>query len=821
MLTDAETAFLDAVLAGKRAELGGETLRAGLIRAVATEANPDWIAPPIGISLYNAVIEGPLDLEGCSISNPLIFLRCKFSAGGDRAGAIRLRDAALKRMALYDCAIDGDIKADRVHIESALFMTGSAIKGMVRLRGASLGEALAMDGVDIQKAGEIAVLADGLRLGGPMILRKAVIAGEVRLAGARVGGNLLWEEARLCNAGVAVTADGAICDGAWILRRAHIDGGVRFRGMTVKAIDAPNVEIAGGAEGMNGRGASIGGDLALDGATLSGGLKLGRARVGGELSARGALLSGLGGDWAIAAAGVVIDRGVALLGAKLTGGLSLANAVVGHGIAASNIEIAGSGRAIEADVMRLGGNWIMRGAKISGSVRFAGAHIEGQIGFTESRIEGAGGLAIRADGAFVAGGWFMGRADIRGLVRLPAARLGNEMRLRGAKLAVSQGPAFFANGVKITRELVLDGGFEATGGVVLDHAEIAGMMDLSGSRVVSALLARGGAPRESGADVLDPRYDEAAISLVDTRLDRLVMPDSAETRPRGVVDLSRARAGSYEDAAAAWPPSAASRKGDARGRDGAGHDADHLVLDGFQYDHLENPSGLVAATPRSSTSRLRTRWLESQSEADLDAHFKPQAWVQLANRLAAQGYHDDARAIAIARRRRQRASASASKSAKLQGWLLDVFALYGYNPWRTVVWMALFVVMFAGLWQWAAHGCARADCKDESVYAMALKGDFGQDDKKATAAYPAFHPLAYSLDVFLPFVNLGFEDHWRPRLDYGPLVAFPAPGGGETAITAGQILYAAFVVETLAGLILASLAVTGFTGLLKSGDDAG
>jgi hypothetical protein len=217
---------------------------------------------------------------------------------------------------------------------------------------------------------------------------------------------------------------------------------------------------------------------------------------------------------------------------------------------------------------------------------------------------------------------------------------------------------------------------------------------------------------------------------------------------------------------------------------------------------------------------MRSRWLEGQSRHDLDTHFKPQAWVQLSRRLSAQGYHEDARKIAIALRRRHRRSASASRSARLQGWFLDVFALYGFNPWRTVVWMAVFVALFAGVWSWAATGCDRADCKDERVFVMALKGNFGQDEAKAHAIYPAFSPLAYSLDVFLPFVDFGFETHWRPNVGYRPLGAaslgeVPAVGPGAAGLTVGGLLYALYILEMAIGLILTSLAVTAFTGLLK------
>lgn len=823
VLTPAEETLVGAVIAGRRADLSGQAVRASILRDLASETRADWPLPPVGLSVHNATIEGTLDLEGCTVGKPLVFLRCRFKPNAGADTAIGLRDTQLKRVALYDCTVTGAIKADRAHIESALFLSGSTVTGMVRLRGASIGEALAMDGAKIEASGETCILADGLRLGGPWILRAATIVGGIRLEGARIGGGLLWEEVRIKHASVAVHADGAIADGMWALRRAKIEGALRFRGMHVKAIDAQALEITSSAEGFNGRGADVHGDLILDGARITGETRLGRAHIAGELSARGAVLTGAGEEWAVAAAGVAVDQGIALAGARIKGGISLAGAQIGQGLSASNIEIDGRGRAIEADVMHVRGNWIMRGAKITGSVRFAGAVVEGQLGFTQSVIEGSGDLAIRADGAQVRGGWFMGRADIRGLVRLPAARIGNEMRLRATKLQVASGPALFASGVTIARELVLDGGFTTRGSVVLDHAVIDGTLDLSGSQIASAAVMRADAPRKPSHDeMLDARYDEAAVSLVDARLDRLVMPENANERPRGIVDLSRARVGSYEDAAPAWPPPLSRTRGDVRCRSVDGRDIDHLVLDGFVYDHLENPAGMIGAGRRKgvSAATMRTHWLDGQSAEDLQAHFKPQAWVELSKRLAAQGYHEDAREIAITLRRRHRKSASASRGARLQGWFLDVFALYGFNPWRTVMWMVLVVGLFAGVWALAARNCGLPGCKDEQVFVMALKGNFGQDDAKATANYPYFNPLAYSLDVFLPFIDLGYEAHWRPSPSYGPITELRPPdlpwlADRTLTVTLGGLLYVLYVVEMIIGLVLTSLAITGFTGLLK------
>jgi hypothetical protein len=828
-LSSAEQELVQAVLKGRRAEMRGQSLRASVLRALATESRSEWVVPFGGVAVHDATIEGSLDLEGCSVDKPLVFLRCRFVPAAGERSAISLRDARLKRIALYECTVSGAIKADRAFIESAFFLTTCTITGLVRLRGASIGEALAMDATTIDNGSDTAILADGLKLGGPWIMRATRVTGETRFAGARIGGGLLWEDAELKSSTVALNADGAIGEGVWVLRRAKIIGSVRVRGFAVKAIDANNVSITASGEAFNGRGAEVGSDVIFDGARIAGGVLLGRARIGGELSVRGADITGQGPDWAIAGAGLIVDQGINLSGATLNGGFSLAGARISQGILANDVTVNGPGRAIEADVLHLGGNWIMRNGKLKGSIRFAGAQIEGQVGFTACQIEGGGDLAIRADGAEIKGGWFMGRAQIRGLVRLPAARVGNEMRLRGTTITVSSGPAIFANGVRIARELVLDGSFGATGAIALDHAQVDGTIDLSGSRIVSAKLARSDAPVSTNYDpVLEQRYDEVAISLVDARADRLVMPHAAEDRTRGIVDLARAHVGSYEDAASAWPPPARGKGSDKRGRTSDGRDIDHLVLDGFVYEHLENPAGQPGddepkARGERNAARMRTRWLEGQSATDLDRHFKPQAWMQLSRRLSAQGYHDEAREIAIARRRRQRRSVSTGRMQRLQNWLLDVFALYGFNPWRTVIWMAVLVMSFGAVWSLAAQGCAQSDCKDEQVFVMALKGNFGQNDAKSEANYPPFSPIAYSFDVFVPFVDFGYEGHWRPRLSYMPLVEILSPqwagGSGSMTITAGVLLYLLVVIEMILGLILTSLAITGFTGMLNTEED--
>jgi len=145
--------------------------------------------------------------------------------------------------------------------------------------------------------------------------------------------------------------------------------------------------------------------------------------------------------------------------------------------------------------------------------------------------------------------------------------------------------------------------------------------------------------------VLDARYDEVAISCVDARLDRLVMPDAASDRRADCRPIAR-RIGSYEDVALSWPPSLGKPcRGYAR-RSEDGREIDHLVLDGFVYDYLENPSGNGAACRRRAVPlrhrptpgwlTCATQWLEGNRRTT-SIRTSSRRPGQLARVLGAQG----------------------------------------------------------------------------------------------------------------------------------------------------------------------------------------
>lgn len=787
-LTEAEERLLAGAARGESIDLGGEAVRGEVLKALLDGSRPDWPIATASLRLSKAVITDGLDFEGSSVTIPVLLSGVQVQSG--ERGALVLRDARVKRLTFKNCHLEGGISGDRVQVENGLLIAGGRVEGPVVLRGAQITGALAFEGGQIGD-GQEALLANGLKLSGPLLLRRARLKGTIKLVRAQLGAGLDLE---------------------------HSDIDARKDGIDLES-------------------ARLEGDLLGGSARISGLLRLAHARIRGRVDIAGMALSG--SHKAIDGESLNVGQGVCLTTARIKGTVDFSGADIGKGLMAEGVEIEGGEVAIAAGGISVGGNWDLARSKLVGALNCPGARTRGQFRLTEARLFGAE-LAIRADGAHIGGGCYMSRSMAFGLLRFPACEIGNQFRLSGASLKVERGPALMVNGSRFGRDVELNKGLQAIGALVLDQVRIPGVLDFSESRIKSALLARDGrnpagnsdAAGGSGASV---PWDAAAISLADADVKRLCMPATQEERPRGIVDLSRTRAASFQDFAAAWTPGPQSR-----GKSVDGEDIDHLVLDGFVYEHLNNPSGArhedethhARADDRVGERRLE--WLEGQQVCDIRDHFKPQPWVQLEKRLLMQGYSEDGRQISIARRRLERSSHSTRLLYRWQGGFLDMFALYGFNPWRTVAWMAIFVVLFAAIWAWAGGQCQNSGCRDESVFVMTNRDAYTAE--RFSTVYPDFNPLAYSFDVFVPFVSFGYADHWRPNMAWKPIGEIPQPltfapvedkspgdgngAGGEVAvptfkITLGGVLYALVIVETIIGIVMTSLLITGFTGLLR------
>lgn len=254
-----------------------------------------------------------------------------------------------------------------------------------------------------------------------------------------------------------------------------------------------------------------------------------------------------------------------------------------------------------------------------------------------------------------------------------------------------------------------------------------------------------------------------------------------KTPPLGHVYLGQAQVGDFVDDGSGWP------------------EAGKLWVDGFQYESLPLPTSAAAE---------RKKWLALMPKTlDGTPVFWPQPYEQLIKVFRAAGHERDAREIAIAKqdayaaylKLKEDAGLGSTWNRRLGLWLLKAIAGYGYAPWKTLKYAAVFIWLGSVLF-FAADAEGRMVPAKEKIYLEdAYKTAKENGGTWLPDEYPELNSFYYALDTFVPFVDLHQETYWEPKAD--------GVGGG--------FLRGYLWVHIIAGWVLTTFAVAGFTGLIK------
>lgn len=266
-MSPAERRILDEVGLGEIVNLGGlpeagdesRRVRAGFLRALIVGSEPGCAGHEKGVRVQGAWVTGTLDLEGCRVERDIGLFDCRFD------GAPLVRSAKLDGLFLNRSQLPG-LRADRLETRGGVFLRGAMVRGEARLLGARIGGNLSCSGAVFERLDGVALSADGLDARGGVFLSGATVRGEARLLGARIGRDLSCDDAvfeRLD--GVALNADQLDAHGSVFLRGATIRGGARLLGARIGGdlalsdvtLDRPN------GDALDASGARIGGGLFL------------------------------------------------------------------------------------------------------------------------------------------------------------------------------------------------------------------------------------------------------------------------------------------------------------------------------------------------------------------------------------------------------------------------------------------------------------------------------------------------------------------------------------------------------------------------------
>lgn len=147
-----------------------------------------------------------------------------------------------------------------------------------------------------------------------------------------------------------------------------------------------------------------------------------------------------------------------------------------------------SGIALHADRLRTDGSLYLNGSCVEGGIGLVGAGIGGSLHLSSTTVRNPVGPAVAAEGVTVArdlladGTCTIDGSSVLGALVLLDARIDGVLWARDATIRNDAGPAVHGGGLRIGRDLYLDGGFSAAGSglvrstVHLSAAQVGGLL---------------------------------------------------------------------------------------------------------------------------------------------------------------------------------------------------------------------------------------------------------------------------------------------------------------------------------------------------------
>ena len=162
----------------------------------------------------------------------------------------------------------------------------------------------------------------------------------------------------------------------------------------------------------------------------------------------------------------------------------------------------------------------------------------------------------------------------------------------------------------------------------------------------------------------------------------------------------------------------------------------------------------------------------------------------------------------IAQRVNQRREGGLSWSSRAWNAMLQATIGYGFLPLRALWWILAFVVLGTVLFQWGYLERVVSPTEEAAYESFVHSGT-------TPPHYPRFNAFVYSLENFLPLVELHQGEYWRPNPFAG--AADDSPAGSAGHRYSGAFLRWYLWIHILAGWILTPLMAAGLSGLIHVG----
>jgi hypothetical protein len=414
--------------------------------------------------------------------------------------------------------------------------------------------------------------------------------------------------------------------------------------------------------------------------------------------------------------------------------------------------------------------YLQNGFKAEGEVSFIGATIGGDFSCVDGEFINEGDIAIFADRMDVKGNVFL-RDGFKavGEVRFRGATIGGNFECVKGEFINKKGDAISADGMDVKGGVFLSDGFKAEGEVSFVGVTIDRDFDCAKGEFINV----GGIA--ISADKIDVKGSmnfhsgfkaEGQVGFAGAIVGRYFIWTDVSHPEKVILNLQNAKVGVLWDNEKSWPSKGL------------------MLLDGFSYDDI------AYSAPKDA--KIRIEWLSRQVEQQ----FRPGPYEQLAKVLNKMGHSEDAKKILIEKERMMVKLGGLGRSSRLWKQFLGFTICYGYRPIWTLGWIGAFILIG---WVFFRSGVIVPTEKD--AYVSVQGGQLRE-------GYPKFNAFVYSIEMFVPVLDLHMKKYWRPDTDKsGKLLWFiPIKGNFVRGYMWGHIC---------AGWIFTTLLVVGLTGIVK------
>jgi len=481
------------------------------------------------------------------------------------------------------------------------------------------------------------------------------------------------------------------------------------------------------------------------------------------------------------AAALMDPAGVQVLGARISGPLKLGRVRTQFSLALARcsiperivlefadlpaLDLSGSYTGeIDGTGMHVTGNVILaNGFHASGGVALNSARIDGDLNCAEGNFRHSDPPSPYADPTKVAlfayiinvrGNVYLYHASFDGALMLGGSTIGSDLHCDSGRFINPGNIAILAPGASIGGVLYLSkirdlNDFEANGMVDFRVDSIGNSVDVENAKFLGA------------------RGEQHGFLGGGMSVKRAFTWRNVTLQNGATFDLSGASVEWLLDEEKSWPA-----PGDLR-------------IDGFQY------IGFGLDSPLDVKSRLR--WLRLQSPG-----LHVQSYRELAKFYGDGG--DDVSALQVLVAKEDARYLQYGWLGRVGGSFLKATIGYGHRPLLTVLW-SMAVVLLG--WLIVTLG----------MRAGVMRQTWPEASPEARAGpYEKLHPFLYSLDVFLPFVNLNQRSYWWPDAEASGDFAVL----NRTVRLRGSALRYYLWLQILAGWLLSAIFVAGVTGLIRN-----